>query len=58
MGRRPCQFCAEPLGRFAKMLHIYTCKHCAYRMSMGTSPARPKPTSVEDEPGPWTEVQP
>lgn len=41
MTRRPCQYCHSPLGRFAKVLHIWTCRNCAYRMSMGTSPSRP-----------------
>jgi hypothetical protein len=41
MPRRLCQYCTDPLGRFAKLLHIYTCRNCAYRMSMGTSPSRP-----------------
>lgn len=41
MARRRCQYCTDELGRFARLLHIYTCKNCAYRMSMGTSPSRP-----------------
>lgn len=45
--RRPCQFCGDPLGRFAKVLHIYTCRNCAYRMSMGTSPRRKDALSAE-----------
>lgn len=40
MKRRPCQYCGDPLGRFARWLHIYTCKECAYRMSMGVAPRR------------------
>jgi hypothetical protein len=39
MPRRLCQYCTAKLGRFAKLLFIVTCKNCAYRMSMGTSPA-------------------
>lgn len=42
MARRLCQYCHDPLSRWAKLLHIYTCRNCAYRMSMGTSPRRPK----------------
>jgi hypothetical protein len=38
MPRRLCQYCTAKLGRFAKLLFIVTCKNCAYRMSMGTSP--------------------
>ena len=41
MARRRCQYCKHALSRWAKVLHIYTCAHCAYRMSMGTTPARP-----------------
>lgn len=37
---RLCQYCARPLGRFAKILHVYTCKDCAARMSMGGGPTR------------------
>lgn len=42
MPRRLCQYCEYELSRWAKLLHIYTCKNCAYRMSMGTSPSRPR----------------
>jgi len=41
VARRLCQYCTARLGRFAKLLHVYTCKNCAYRMSMGTSPSKP-----------------
>lgn len=43
--RRRCQYCEEPLGWLASLLRLFvTCKHCAYRMSMGTSPRRPPAT--------------
>jgi hypothetical protein len=48
MTRRPCQYCTRPLGRFAKLLHIYTCKYCAYRMQYGGGPMRP-PTTEETQ---------
>jgi hypothetical protein len=41
MARRLCQYCTQPLGRWAKVLLVRTCPGCVYRMSMGTSPARP-----------------
>ena len=41
MARRLCQYCTATFGRFAKLLHVYTCNNCAYRMSMGTSPSKP-----------------
>lgn len=46
MARRLCQYCTAKLGRFAKLLHVYTCDNCVYRMGMGTSPAKP-PKDVE-----------
>lgn len=47
MARRRCQHCTRPLGRFAKLFWIWTCKNCAARMSMGGSPLRP-PTEPGD----------
>jgi hypothetical protein len=41
MARRLCQYCETPLGRLAKLLHIYNCRDCAYRMSHGGQPLRP-----------------
>jgi len=41
MARRLCQYCRAPLSRWAKLLHVYACRNCVYRMSMGTSPSRP-----------------
>lgn len=41
MARRRCQYCHRKLSRWAKLLHVYTCEYCAYRMSMGTAPSRP-----------------
>lgn len=40
MAKRLCQYCEDPMPWWSKLLHIYTCKNCAYRMSMGTSPRR------------------
>lgn len=42
MARRRCQYCTAPLGRLASLLLIvHTCSNCAYRMSIGHTPARP-----------------
>lgn len=41
MSRRLCQYCTRPLGRWAKVLWIWSCRGCAYRLSAGTSPMRP-----------------
>lgn len=41
MTRRLCQYCARPLRWYARLLHIYSCKDCAYRLSMGGYPMRP-----------------
>lgn len=46
MDRRRCQYCTAPLGRLAKLLHIYTCNDCAWRMSLGGSPRRPDAPST------------
>lgn len=46
MKRRLCQYCREALGPIASLLRLYvTCKNCAYRMSMGVPPRRPKEES-------------
>lgn len=49
MARRLCQYCTTPLGRLAKLLHIYTCGTCAWRMSLGGAPKRPPVTPSEVE---------
>jgi hypothetical protein len=46
MARRRCGYCTGELGRVASLLRFYACKHCAYRMSMGTSPARPPDSAL------------
>ena len=50
MIRRRCQYCTSPLGRFAKLLHIYTCDSCAWRVSLGGSPNRPPAPFTSEEP--------
>ncbi len=50
MRRRLCQYCTAKLGRIASLLRFTTCKHCAYRMSMGTSPAKPPATGTKGQP--------
>lgn len=54
MSRRRCQYCEEPLGWFAKLLHIYSCGNCAYRLSMGVRPNRPR---RDEAPQPGTETE-
>lgn len=49
--RRPCQYCDRPLGRFARLLHVWMCNACASRLSMGGSPMpRMSPTGGPNEP--------
>ena len=50
MARRLCQYCTAKLGRFAKLFYVWTCNNCAYRMSQGTTPAKPPATGTKGQP--------
>jgi hypothetical protein len=46
---RRCSWCDDPMPWYSKLFFFHTCKHCAYRMSMGTSPRqRPDPNESKE----------
>lgn len=42
MARRLCEYCEQPLNIFAKLLRIFACKECAFRLSCGALPRLPR----------------
>lgn len=50
MAKRRCQWCDEPMPWWTKLVGFRVCKHCAYRMSMGGSPRRPKYRETGEKP--------
>lgn len=50
MARRKCDWCDDPMPWWSKLFFFFTCKNCAYRMSMGVGPRRRQspPESTEE----------
>jgi hypothetical protein len=42
MASRRCSYCDDPMPWWSKLFFFHTCRNCAYRMSMGVQPRRPK----------------